>query len=344
MFFENSSCLSCGRALAFVPQRLTMVSLNQEADGAWSAVDGTQEPPRYRLCANYASHAVCNWAIPAEAPETLCRSCELTHTIPDLDAPGNRDAWAKLEAAKRRLVHALLTLGLPLQGKSVDPQRGLQFRFMADSVTPIGDRSRVMTGHDNGLITINIAEADDVYRETQRQHQREPYRTLLGHFRHEIGHYYWDVLIAGGERLEGFRQLFGDERADYQQALQQHYSQGAPQDWPGRFISAYASMHPWEDWAETWAHVMHMVDALETAGAAGLSVQPQRADEPVLAVPDRPVLARLGDFDQLLVDWAALTYILNNLSRGLGLPDAYPFVISAPVIEKLRFVCRAMAG
>ena len=319
-----------------------MVTLDPQADGTWQPVGQSAAQEALRLCANYADQGVCNWSIPASAQETLCRSCSLTHIIPDLSIAGSLEAWTKLETAKRRLVYALLSLELPLRPRSQDPQHGLEFRFMSDSVSVNGDRSRVLTGHDDGLITINIAEADDVYRETQRQHQNEPYRTLLGHFRHEIGHYYWDLLIANSEQLDGFRERFGDERADYQQALKQHYEQGTPANWADHFISAYSSMHPWEDWAESWAHVMHMVDALETAYSLGLSVRPARSDEPSLAIPDKPVLARVGDFDQLLKEWSSLTYVLNNLTRGLGLADAYPFVISAPVIEKLRFVCQSM--
>jgi hypothetical protein len=344
IFFENTRCLNCGRVLAFIPERTSMVTLNPADDGQWRSVEPNDTEKAYRLCANYTDHAVCNWAIPAESPETLCRSCSLTHTIPDLGIAGSQEAWTKLETAKRRLLYALLSLELPLSGKSPESQKGLEFRFLSDSVTVNGDRARVLTGHDDGLITINVAEADDVYRETMRQHQHEPYRTLLGHFRHEIGHYYWDVLISQSEKLERFRQLFGDERLDYQEALKLHYNSGAPPNWEENFISAYATTHPWEDWAESWAHVMHMVDALETSYAVGLSVRPARLDEPALAIPAKPVLARVGDFDQLMTEWAALTYVLNNLTRGLGLADAYPFVISTPVIEKLRFVCHSMTG
>jgi hypothetical protein len=347
VFFENTRCLTCGRALAFSPARMSMVALSPEQDGSWRPVgdEGATDDAcgrGYRLCANYLDSGVCNWAVDRDEPTTLCQSCGLTHTIPDQGVPGNREAWIRLETAKRRLVYAILSLELPLVGKPQDAQRGLEFQFLSDSVTINGDRSRVLTGHDNGVITINVAEADDVYREGQRLKQHEPYRTLLGHFRHEIGHYYWDRLIGNSERLEEFRALFGDERLDYQIALKHHYEQGAPANWEDRFISAYATTHPWEDWAESWAHVMHMVDALETAHAVGLKVSPARRDEPALSIPARPSLARIEDFDSLVTDWSALTYVLNNLTRGLGLADAYPFVLSTPVIDKLRFVCSSM--
>ncbi len=349
VFFENTRCLTCGHALAFVPERMMLLSL-EERDGVWVPVEtspansSSQVGETLRLCANYTDHGVCNWAIPAASPEALCASCALTHVIPDLSVPGNEQAWLRLETAKRRLVFDLLSLDLPVVGKHSDPVRGVEFQFLGDVVTVNGDRSRVLTGHDNGLITINVAEADDVHRESQRLRHNEPYRTLLGHFRHEIGHYYWDRLIQGTDQLQPFRQLFGDEQMDYQAALTEHYARGAPADWAERYVSAYASTHPWEDWAESWAHVMHMVDALETAHAVGLSVRPPRRDEPALIIPAKASQARIGDFDQLVQEWYALTYVLNNLTRGLGLPDAYPFVLSGPVIEKLRFVCSIMAA
>jgi hypothetical protein len=343
VFFENTRCLTCGHVLAFDPGRMSVVSLEQRDEGTWLAVGKDTSPgPVYRLCTNYTDHGVCNWAIPADSPDSLCTACALTHTIPDLTVAGNKDAWLKLETAKRRLLFDLLSLKLPWMSKRIDAERGLEFDFLNDVVTANGDRSRVLTGHDNGLITINIAEADDLHREAQRLRHREPYRTILGHFRHEIGHYYWDRLIQGTQRLESFRGLFGDERADYQAALTVHYERGAPANWADNFISAYASTHPWEDWAESWAHVMHMVDALDTAQAVGLSVRPSRGDEPSLRVPAKPAQERIGDFSQLVSEWQALTYVLNNLTRGLGLADAYPFVLCGPVIAKLQFVCSAM--
>lgn len=357
MFFENTKCLNCGRTLAFSPERMAMLTLSPAEAGLWRPVENAAPSVEgrtpnvegaapsdevYRLCANYTDYGVCNWVICANDADSLCRSCNLTHTIPDLSTPGSQEAWAKLEVAKRRLVYAILGLELPLVSKLQDARRGLEFKFLSDSVAVNGDRSRVLTGHDDGLITINVAEADDVYRETQRQHQHEPYRTLLGHFRHEIGHYYWDQLIADSDRLERFRQLFGDERLGYADAVKHHYEHGAPANWEDSFISAYATTHPWEDWAESWAHVMHMVDALETAHEVGLSVKPSRRDEPALFIPAKPSQARVEDFDQLVSEWLSLTYVLNNLTRGLGLADAYPFVLSTPVVEKLRFVCSTM--
>jgi hypothetical protein len=341
VFFENVKCLSCEHSLAYLPDCNRMAALEQRENGQWRQPNGDDRA--YKLCANYVEHDVCNWAIPIDDPDTLCQSCRLTRVIPDLRGPGNQAAWYRLEVAKRRLIYTLISFKLPLAGKIEQAPNGLAFEFLSDTTESNGDRSRVLTGHDNGLIIINVAEADDVYREQQRTQQSEPYRTLLGHFRHEIGHYYWDLLVQNGPRLEQFRQLFGDERSDYQQALKKHYSQGAPANWEQQFISAYASTHPWEDWAESWAHVLHMSDALETAQSMGLSIKPQRADEPSLARLPKPLTPGNAAFDQMIQAWLSLTFMLNNLTRGLGLADGYPFVLSTEVIGKLRFVFETMA-
>jgi hypothetical protein len=339
IFFENVRCLSCGHALAFLPDLGSMGALAESPDGLWRLgmhADIHKGDSRgYRLCANYNQVSVCNWVIPAEEAGEYCCSCRLNRVIPDLSVERNMLAWFRLEVAKRRMLYTLLGLRLPVAPKNGGGE-GLAFEFLEDSAD--GDAARVLTGHDNGLITINIAETDDVHREQQRALQKEPYRTLLGHFRHEIGHYFWDRLIANGPRLEAFRSIFGDERADYQQALDRHYSEGPPAHWEQSFISAYATTHPWEDWAESWAHYLHMVDALETAGAAGLALRPKRPDEPRMQPPSDPLNPKLRDFVAMIESWLSLTYVLNNLSRGLGLPDSYPFVLSSPAIEKLRFI------
>jgi hypothetical protein len=343
IFFENSRCLRCGSQLAYVAGRSELLSLREGNDGLWRPPMGSAlENEAFRLCANYLDHQVCNWAISSDDPLALCESCRLTATIPDLSLPGSIDAWRKLEAAKRRLLYAIYSLPLPLLSKRQDERQGLEFQFLSDAAAGDGDRSRIMTGHDNGVITINIAEADDDYRERQRRQQREPYRTLLGHFRHEAGHYYWDRLIASGRRLAQYRQIFGDERADYSQALELHYSHGPPGDWSGRFISAYASAHPWEDWAESWAHLLLMIDALETAQFLGVSIRPARQNDPSLKMAPVSLHERVADFDRLTRDWSTLTYVLNNVTRGVGLADAYPIVLTDAVVNKLGFVCESI--
>jgi hypothetical protein len=288
-----------------------------------------------RLCQNDKIESICNWAVVADDDCPLCLSCRITRMIPNLAEPAHRSAWYRLEAAKRRLLFTLLELGLPMPTRLDDPKQGLTFEFLAD-VDPLG--GPVLTGHENGVITVNIAEADDAERERRRTAMHEPYRTLLGHMRHESGHFYWDRFIGATSELDQFRSLFGDERADYAASLSGYYEGGAPADWQERFVSAYASSHPWEDWAETWAHYLHMVDTLETADACGLSLRPRRGDEPALPETPRPVSPQPAAFDRLIDSWFPLTYLLNNLNRGLGLADAYPFVLSPAAIAKLRFV------
>jgi hypothetical protein len=337
VFFENTRCLACGSVLAYLPDRNDMAALQRDSSGVWHVHFGATTDGDYRLCRNYAEHDVCNWAVPVSSTGALCQSCCMTTVIPDLELQGSRQAWYRLESAKRRLVYTLLGLGLRVPPKT-ESAAGLAFEFLHDSTRPNGDRHRVFTGHDDGLITINVAEADDVQRERQRAAQNEPYRTLLGHFRHESGHYFWDRLIEHTDRLQLFRDIFGDERASYAGAMKRHYSEGPPPNWQQEYVSAYATMHPWEDWAETWAHFLHMVDTLETATSAGLQLQPQRLDEPSLASKSSHEARTSLDFDSMIGKWIPLTFVLNNLNRGLGLPDAYPFVLSASAIRKLRFV------
>jgi hypothetical protein len=287
----------------------------------------------YRLCENYAKHQVCNWAINSDDPNPLCQSCRLTRVIPDLSIPENKVAWYRLEAAKRRLVYSLMEHHLPLLTRKEDPAAGLAFEFKAD----IPGQPRILTGHDEGVITVNIDEADDVQREKRRLSMHEPYRTLLGHFRHEIGHYYWDRLIKNSPRLDDFRRVFGDERYNYDAALRQHYDNGPRPNWNEHFVSAYASVHPWEDWAETWAHYLHMTDTLETAASFGMSLEPARKADP--AMPRQPLKpAHDQTFDEIINNWFPLTYALNSLNRGMGLSDAYPFILSPAAVHKLRFV------
>jgi hypothetical protein len=336
VFFENVYCLVCHHPLAYLPDLGVVASLQPEADGLWSTPIPRAAGRRYRLCRNYTENDVCNWAVPAADPNPFCQSCRLTRVIPDLTRSGHKAAWYRLEVAKRRLVYTMLALRLPVLNKLDDPDRGMAFEFKADPDDPAAPR--VLTGHAGGVITVNIAEADDAERERVRVWFHEPYRTLVGHFRHESGHYYWDRLIRGTDRLDRFRELFGDERADYGVALERHHAVGPPADWPARFVSAYATAHPWEDWAETWAHYLHITDTLETAAACGVSLRPPRSGDPEIPAITDPMGGGPGTIEDLMASWFPLTYMLNNLSRGLGQPDAYPFVLARPAIEKLGFV------
>jgi hypothetical protein len=334
LFFENVNCLHCGRALAYVPEKHAVLSLDAHDAGRWTSPHAAGE---LRLCANYVKHNVCNWALPFEDAHELCCACRLTRTIPNLAKPGNLERWYRLEVAKRRLVYTLDQLGLPFPDREVDPMHGLAFDFLEDP-DPGSGAPKVMTGHAGGVITVNVAETDDAERARRRVELNEPSRTLLGHFRHESGHYFWDQLISRQGLLTEFRARFGDERVDYDAALRQHYQSGAPPGWQHDHVTAYATMHPWEDWAETWAHYLHMVDTLETSAACGISIRPVRRDEPTLTdVPD-PIADDHVPFERLIDGWGPITYVLNNLNRGLGNADAYPFVLSTAAIAKLAFV------
>jgi len=302
------------------------------ADGTFQALHPSANGALYRLCQNELEHGVCSWGVPSTDEERLCYSCRLNETIPNLSKPEAMRAWASLEVAKRRMLYTLLDLGLPIESHLTNPERGLRFAFMES-----GKNTKVFTGQANGLITINLDEAKDPQREKIRQEMGEAYRTLVGHFRHEIGHFYWDQLIQDSPRLEAFRTMFGDETFEYQKALDRHYHEGPPADWPANFVSAYATMHPWEDWAETWAHYLHMNDTLDTARSYGLVVAQHPLDgpaEPSISIPHTD----FASFDSLIMSWLPLTLALNSLDRSMGHPDSYPFVLSDPALAKLRFV------
>nr|WP_295836881.1 putative zinc-binding peptidase [uncultured Azospirillum sp.] len=343
LYFENTLCERCGHRLGYLPDTGTLSALDPtDHDGAWSAL---ATPERlYKFCAN-AELDACNWMLPADSADTHCAACRHNRTIPDLSDADNLTRWRKLELAKHHLFYTLTNLKLPLQTRTENPEEGLAFDFLSDTVGPDGTVTPVLTGHANGLITINVAEADDAEREKRRTEMGEPYRTLLGHFRHEIGHYIWDRLVRDDPALlERFRALFGDERQDYGEALKRHYAEGAPADWQANFVSTYATAHPWEDFAETWAHYLHIVDTLETARAFGLRVRPRITEGAELEaeVDFNPHKARR--IEDLIDPWLPLTYAVNSLNRSMGQPDLYPFILSASVIEKLGFMNGMVRG
>jgi len=350
VFMDNTQCLACGAQLAFFPDRgevlaiMPAVPLVQPPEDPvalerWTPM-GAATSGLYRRCANLEMPAVCNWVMPDSDPYTLCLACRLNRTIPDLSIPENGERWYKLESAKRRLVAQLLTMGLEVT-PSIQPSDG---GMMFDLLGPGPDGKLPMTGHDEGLITINVLEADDHYRARLREEMGEPYRTLLGHFRHEVGHYYWDRLILPTHWRPVFRQVFGDERTDYAEALKVNYEQGPPADWETRFISTYAACHPWEDWAETWAHYLHMMDTLDTALSYGISTHAVRPDYVPFttdALYD-PHASDAQEFLELINAWVQLTSVLNELSRSMGLRDFYPFILAREVVGKLQFVHRVV--
>ncbi len=335
LYFENCSCVRCGAFLGFLPEELELISLKQEPDSTFSRLDGDRGL-RYVYCSNH-QYNVCNWIVRADSHRMYCRACELNRTIPDLDDPKYLERWRTIELGKHRLIYSLLRLNLPLTSKSKDPEKGLSFYFLADE-NDIDASKKILTGHEDGNITLNIAEADDIEREMARRNLHELYRTVLGHFRHEIGHYYWDQLVSGTGYNKPFRRLFGDERIDYAKALEFYYKNGPALNWQEQYISGYASAHPWEDWAETWAHYLHILDTLETAYAFGLSVEPGLAASTAWHATIKADPYRVMDFESIMNLWLPLTFAMNSLNRSMGLQDPYPFVIGPAVWEKLKFI------
>lgn len=313
LFFNNQRCLACDTEVNFAPLKLNFVP----AEGS-------------RECRNRTEHGVCNWR--THDQNDLCLSCRMNDVIPDLSLEGNLEKWKRLEDAKRRLLFSCLRLGLPTEG--------VRFRFMAS--TP---EEQLMTGHAKGVITLNIDEADSAAREAARENMEEKYRTLIGHLRHEYGHYYWDQRVLPEDSdLRRCRELFGDERVDYQASLEEHYAakeddsgdralQEQPtqlsEEAPLEHVSDYAQAHPWEDWAETFAHYLHMRDVLETAEEFGLAPRPVNGD---------------FDFAHGLLEWQRLSVAFNEINRSMGQNDLYPFAITPAIAEKLRFVHEMVAG
>lgn len=329
LFFDNSRCLRCRSELGFVIEDLELVAV-RPSDDHLERLDG--RPGRYRRCSNQMV-ARCNWLV--DDGHGLCRSCRLTSIRPNDSEQDALAAFADAETAKRRLLYQLRVLDLPIVDRSVDPHGGLTFNFLSS-------RGRhVTTGHDGGVITLDLSESDDAHREFVRQQLGEPYRTVLGHLRHEIGHYFWPRLVLDGHREDDFRALFGDERIPYEDALAQHYGEGGElgQFW-NTHVSQYATMHPWEDWAETFANYLHIQSGLETAAAFGLTVgEPARS-----AGLDGAARSAHLSIGPVIQDWLTLTIALNGMSRSIGQGDLYPFVLSPTVVGKLDFVHAAIGG
>ena len=324
VFFENSVCLRCGTALGFDSDRREIVELG-----------GDLVP-----CANL-DLAGCNWLVGVDDVGGLCRCCVLTRTRPEDDDPDGLSAFHDAEEAKRRLVFQLLELGLPVEPLNDQTGEGLAFDLLSTRHGP------VTTGHQDGVVTLDLSESDDAHRTQVRLELNEAYRTMLGHFRHEIGHYYETVLVDAAGRAEEARAVFGDERADYQAAIDRHYADGPPVGWEQRYVSSYATMHPWEDFAETFAHVLHILDTVQTAASFGLKVAgptPVLTADPAVAaeVASAPDSLALDAFALVLREWLPLTYALNAVNRSMGRHDLYPFVLSDEVIAKLTFVHEAI--
>ena len=336
--FEVRVCPQCAFTLGYDPETDQFLFLGDNAtiwrDAAGQAHDRV-------VCENNNEHKVCNWLVPAIGSQPRCPACRHNRTIPDLTAPSVCERWARIEAAKRRLFHTLLTLKLPIeteaQAQANGTQPGLRFDFLYDPAGEATGTVQITTGHEDGLITLNLLEADDVQRERMRTGLGEPYRTLLGHFRHEVGHYYWARLIEGTAEVERFRALFGDERISYEDAKSNHYggAGGVSDD----FVSAYATMHPWEDFAETFAHLMHMIDSLATIRGFGLEITAWPGRDMPPAIDFDPYHAETG---RLVAAWLPFAFAENSIARAMGQPDLYPFHFSDAIVAKLDYINRLL--
>ena len=340
--FEADHCPECQATLGYDP---AIDSFRYLADDGTVWRDANGADTAVVACANHNDFQVCNWLVPAADATPLCRACRHNHTIPDLTAPGVPQRWARIEDAKRRLFHTLIKLGLPLDSELDDENRHrLAFDFLFDPVAEDNGPAQVLTGHDDGLITLNLIEADDAQRERMRHAMGEPYRTLLGHFRHETGHHYWSMLVEPDPvALAAFRDLFGDERQDYAEALQVHYARTDRGDWSADHVSFYATSHPWEDFAETFAHYLHSVDLLATVRGFDMSVAPFPADRnrDEIEVDFNPYTASA---QLLAARMQPLSFAMNAFSRSLGQHDLYPFALEPGVIAKLDYIGHLVAG
>lgn len=320
VFFDSTTCVRCGSILGFDKATLQLLPLFVQSDGVLVADDGQ----RYKTCRNGLEFNACNWLVPYSSDEGYCWACRFNRTIPDQTQPRNNERLRRFESAKKRLLYTLTRLGLPLTSGFVNAEEGLLFDFIEDQRSDPGrfPENFVQTGFHGGIITVNTLEADDDVRESVRVQLKESYRTLLGHLRHESGHYFWPVVDPDAALLGEFRETFGSPDADYDAALASYYTDGPVSGWQDRFISAYASAHPNEDWAETWAHYLLIYDALETAAAHGMV---ERSPDAI-------------DIDERVAQWRMLSVALNEMNRSSGLGDAYPFVLHDTVAAKLRFV------
>lgn len=330
LYFENRRCEKCGRRAAFSADQMAMLSIEPEGNG-WKIASPMPSP--VVLCKN-SEHDICNWIAEAGAETGYCRACRHNGIVPDIGDAHRLQYWRELEFAKHRLFYTMLRWQLPMETRSENPTHGLIFNFLADQ----SGQPNVMTGHDNGVITIALAEADDLERERRRLQMGEPYRTLLGHFRHEVGHHYWDILVRDRGELEGFRNCFGDERANYEAALKRHYVSGPPANWQDNYVSVYATTHPWEDFAETWAHYLHIVDTLEMASQFQLEVRPSIDTIGGLATAIDFDPYEAADCTRIVNAWLPFVFTMNSVSRAMGTNDLYPFILSPGVIRKLGFI------
>jgi hypothetical protein len=329
--FAALACPACGAAIGYVSDQRTLRVVVPTSDPAVFRFDrGAPDDGRLMWrCLNSAWG--CNWMLPADSEDTWCRSCQLTRGRPDVGRPAAIEAWMAAESAKRRLVHQLDELSLPVEIRSDTMPDGLVF----DLVHLPGEGG--ITGHLDGVVTLDLAETDEHHRDVLRRRLGEPFRTVIGHLRHEIGHHFWARLVGQSNDLGSFRRLFGDERVDYAESVERYYADAGDAWDRTRFVTAYAAAHPLEDWAETFAHYLHILDAIDTAVAHDL-VPPDSAP---LLVSD--VVGTL-ELTVILDAWRPINTAVNAIAETLGAPAVYPFDPVGVVVDKLAFVHRQVAA
>lgn len=327
VFFDNTRCIKCN----------TYIGYNVVTDAFdFASNDSSELKTQLKFCYNY-QYSVCNWLIDTNSQDKFCMACKLNRKVPNQTDIEGFKKWQRLEIAKHRLIYQLVKLGLPIDSK-VNNENGIAFDFISEN-----NKDNLVTGHSNGVVTILLSEADSVHREQLKKQMNEVYRTLLGHFRHEIGHYYWMLFFDNNSSLQAFRNIFGDENIDYGLALEAHYKNGAPSNWNQSFISKYASSHPWEDWSETWAHYLHIMDTLETGHDLGLTFTDNLSDNNLKNQLNCPNPYTTKDFKVIFNANMELTLAVNSLNRSMGVPDIYPFIIPNTVYEKLDFIHNLLA-
>ncbi len=335
VYFENRSCINCGCRLGFAPEAIGLFAVTRDATQTdkWRRVD--QQQFLYRFCPN-AKYDICNWLVRDDCGEDYCQACRYNGLVPDPKTTDGLRRWREISDAQRHLFYSFLRWDLPRPGRKEDPLGGLLFDLKDDEILPDGSCKPVLIGHDEGHIVIRTAEADAPTREQQRTDMNEPYRTLFGHFRHETGHFIWNKLVRDAGKIEGFRAVFGDESVDYGQALEKHYREGPGRGWGSRYISYYATTHPWEDFAECFAHVLHIVDSLETAHMFGIALAPIGKDAMTAHANFDPY--SVLDFARIADVWIPLSMALNSIHHSMGERDLYPFILTPAITAKLGYV------
>lgn len=332
VFFENNQCLSCGSELGWCPACESIGAIHKDANGQYYCSHASCGAPLSK-CHNYAVEHVCNRCTLTEKvtgeTENLCDYCRFNETIPDLSVEGNREKWQRIEVAKRRLLYTLDTLNIPYGSSKEGFEVPLSFDFKGDSSKKsflwfnMSKHEQVFTGHADGKVTINIREADDIEREKARISFGEAHRTVIGHFRHEMGHYFWDLLVKGKCEQE-YVAIFADHKnPDYSTALEHYYEHGPKAGWQSHYISAYATMHSWEDFAESFAAYLDMVSVVDTAFHA-FSLNSLN-----------PITA---SFKDIAKEYAQLGLFMNEMNRAVGLIDLVPEVHTQAILRKIEFI------